>query len=682
MKSSRLQPLANIRHNACLRLSSRRARFTRRLFHVSQLTRCQQRTHATFIAAPTTSLDPNIVSVGGESPKSTTTSAGVAEDDSIILSSRPALPTTCPGCGALAQEVDAQDPGYYSRSRKAVRAYFKWKRQQSFQTAAGTHITTPDALPSRSGVDVHSYPVEVADTPRDLEVAPVPICDRCHYLVHDFRGTPIAHPSVEDIADSIEESPFTTNHVYHVLDAADFPASLIPSISSKLDLARPRSQNRRSRPFSSKPTLSFIITRSDLLGPTKEHVDTLLPYFRAVLRTALGRHGENMRLGNIHLVSAKRGWWTQEIKDDIWNRGGGNWMVGKFNVGKSNLFEVLFPKGSNERAPDYAQLVQQQSQAGKEQRFLSETSLLPPAQPETPFPVLPLVSNLPGTTASPIRLPFGNNKGELIDLPGLERGKLDQYVQQDNKLDLVMTTRPTVSQHNIKPGQSLLLGGGVVRITPLLDENDRSTIVSAYPFVPIEAHVTSTEKATGIQQQDRESGVPSILAEGVGGSMKSAGFYELDKDVTKAHAGPVIRAGVDPTKLPFQVFSTDIVIEGVGWVELVCQTRRRHKTVSQLPMLTAAASEDAQTSQVKVSTLPDDTGFQPFTPALGDEQLPPRPFPLVEIFTPEGKHITKRIPIGAWVLWKERIGNKRKVKAPVSSRRPAIGMGRPRRFSR
>ena len=333
--------------------------------------------------------------------------------------------------------------------------------------------------------------------------------------------------------------------------------------------------------------------------------------------------------------------------------------------------------------PNYAQLVQQQLQAGKEQQFLSETSLLPPAQPETPFPVLPLVSNLPGTTASPIRLPFGSNKGELIDLPGLERGNLDQYVQQDHKLDLVMTSRPTVSQHNIKPGQSLLLGGGVVRITPLLDENDRSTVMSAFPYVPIEAHVTSTEKATGIQQQDRESGVASILAEGVGGSMKSAGFYELDKDVTKAHAGPVYAGGCRSlTKLPFQVFSTDIVIEGVGWVELVCQTRRRRKTVSQLPMLSAAASEDAQRRQVQVSMLPDDTGFQPFTPALGDEQLPPRPFPLVEIFTPEGKHITKRIPIGAWVLWKERIGNKRKVKAPVSSRRPAIGMGRPRRFSR
>ena len=681
MKPSRLRPLADIRHHAHLNLQSPRTRFAHQRIHFPQLTVCQQQTQATFASASTALTGSDIVPVGGDSLNTTTTSVDYVKADALTRQSKLALPATCPGCGALTHEVDAQDPGYYSRSRKAVKAYFRWKRQ-SLQTVAGVHTTTSIALPGQDGVDVRSDPVEAAETPQDLESVPVPTCDRCHHLVHDSRGTSIAHPSVEDIADSIEESPFATNHVYHVLDSADFPASLIPSISSKLDLARPRSQNRRSRPFSSKPTLSFIITRSDLLGPTKEHVDTLLPYFRAVLRTALGRFGENMRLGNIHLVSAKRGWWTKEIKDDIWDRGGGNWMVGKFNVGKSNLFEVLFPKGSNERAPSHAQLVQQQSEAGKEQQFLSETSLLPPAQPETPFPVLPLVSNLPGTTASPIRLPFGNNKGELIDLPGLERGNLDQYVQQDHKLDLVMTSRPTVSQHNIKPGQSLLLGGGVVRITPLLDENDRSTVMSAFPFVPIEAHVTSTDKATGIQQQDRESGVASILAEGVGGSMKSAGFYELDKDVTKAHAGPVLRAGVDPTKLPFQVFSTDIVIEGVGWVELVCQTRRRRKTVSHLPMLTAAASEDAPTSQVQVSTLPDDTGFRPFTSALVDEQLPPRPFPLVEIFTPEGKHITKRVPLGAWVLWKEHIGIKRKMKAPVQPRRPRIGMGRPRRFSR
>ena len=416
------------------------------------------------------------------------------------------LPTSCPGCGALTQEVDNAEPGFYTRSRKAVRAYSKSRR-----VAAGQ-----DGDIQTEAEQVQEPPPLVAGVQE--ESVPIPVCERCHDLLYNFRGVPIAHPSLEDIADSIAESPFSRNHVYHVLDAADFPMSLEPKIISQLSLAKPRSQNRRSQhSYEHKPTLSFIITRSDLLAPTKEKVDRMMAYFQTVLRTALGRTGQNLRLGNVHLVSAKRGWWTTEIKESIWKRGGGNWMVGKFNVGKSNLFEVLFPKGSGERAPSYAELAKQQAtHQNPAPELMPESELLPPPQPESPFPALPLVSNLPGTTASPIRLPFGNHKGELIDLPGLERGNLDKYVHQDHKLDLVMTSRPKVAQHNVKPRQSLLLGGGLIRITPGLDINDPSTTMMAYPFVPLGAHVTSTEKAIGIQQQNRESGIETILAEHVG----------------------------------------------------------------------------------------------------------------------------------------------------------------------
>jgi len=52
---------------------------------------------------------------------------------------------------------------------------------------------------------------------------------------------------------------------------------------------------------------------------------------------------------------------------------------------------------------------------------VEEGSLLPPAQIEVPYPVMPVISSLPGTTASPIRVPFGSGKGELIDLPGVAR---------------------------------------------------------------------------------------------------------------------------------------------------------------------------------------------------------------------------------------------------------------------
>lgn len=582
------------------------------------------------------------------------------------------LPTSCPGCGALTQEADTAEPGFYRKSRKAVRAYLKLRR-----VAAGQDEDSQTEAEQSQEPSLLVVGVEAIGTNKDVaeESVPIPVCERCHDLLYNLRAVPIAHPSLEDIADSIAESPFSRNHVYHVLDAADFPMSLEPKIISQLSLAKPRSQNRRSQhSYEHKPTLSFIITRSDLLAPTKEKVDRMMAYFQTVLRMALGRAGQNLRLGNVHLVSAKRGWWTTEIKESIWKRGGGNWMVGKFNVGKSNLFEVLFPKGSGERAPSYAELAKQQATQKKPApELLPESGLLPPPQPESPFPALPLVSNLPGTTASPIRLPFGNHKGELIDLPGLERGNLDKYVHQDHKLDLVMTSRPKVAQHNIKPGQSLLLGGGLIRITPGLDMDDPSTTMMAYPFVPLEAHVTSTEKAIGVQQQNRESGIETILAEHVGDIFKCASTITLDTDVTKQHAGPLLRAGVSADRLPFRVYSTDLIIQGVGWVELVCQVRRRKRYQPASSAQVLPPTDEGLTRADGNEVESEGTTFKPYAPALEAVLASPDSpsYPSVGVFTPEGKHISKRIPLGAWTLWKEGGG---KIRRAATSNRPRPSM--------
>ena len=313
-------------------------------------------------------------------PSATTYSKSTTTD-------RVELPVLCPGCGALTQNVDPSEAGYYNPTRKSIKAYLRALRQNA-------HI---EAVKLQEGqVEDHDLQVVTADNPQgkpqesgSSESTPafpvdlgLPICDRCHNLLHSSQGISIAHPSVEAIADIIAESPYRRNHVYHVLDAADFPMSLIPSIHRSLSLAKPRSKNRRSQhDFSRKPTLDIIITRSDLLAPSKALVDSLMPYFTTVLREALGRRGDDMRLGNVHLVSAKRGWWTKEVKEAIWRRGGGNWMVGKVNVGKSNLFEVLFPKGSDEHKPSYTELSRaadaDNAPTVDEKTLLNESSLLP-----------------------------------------------------------------------------------------------------------------------------------------------------------------------------------------------------------------------------------------------------------------------------------------------------------------
>lgn len=447
---------------------------------------------------------------------------------------------------------------------------------------------------------------------------------------------------MESIQDTIMETPHKYNHVYHVIDAADFPMSFIPRLQTLLHLTPQRSLNRRSRVgrfyHGKKIEVSFIITRSDLLAPLKSHVDSLMPYLVTVLRDALGATGKDVRLGNVRCVSARRGWWTKELKEDIWNRGGGGWMVGKVNVGKSQLFESVFPKGrrgivkigqalSNGDAlnPEKGDVGVEDAATTLDSLPLDASSLLPPAQPETDYPEMPLVSPLPGTTASPIRVPFGNGKGELVDLPGLSRGDLELYVQNDHRPSLVMKSRVRPEQQVMKPGQSLLIGG-FIRITPTTPD----TVFMGYSFTPMESHLTSTQKAIGIQTEEAETGILNISVPGTGQKIASAGKFPLKWDVTKQRSGPVTSRGAVGRKvdqLPWRVLSTDILIEGCGWVEIVAQVRARSLETPSIGLYTPLG--EGSESQVSV----------------------PEPiWPEVEVFSPEGRFIGARRPMGAWIL--------------------------------
>lgn len=561
------------------------------------------------------------------------------------------LPQSCPGCGAFTQLVSPDQPGFYSTSRQSVKAFVAHHEQASkighvaesemFERVLGT---ADSALLSQMGLgDAKSHYSKLSVTKPII----TPVCNRCHGLTHHNTGVSVIHPTIQSVQEIISESPYKYNHIYHVLDAADFPLSLIPLVQRHLSLSPQRSLNRRAKTshfqYGRKAEMSFIITRSDLLAPKKEQVDSLMPYILQVLRDALGGSAENVRLGNVRCVSSKRGWWTTHVKEEIWTRGGGGWMVGKVNVGKSNLLENVLPKGRNEvisfDALRNAALRESQSEKPAEaQRHPTATgneiesedsrsalleqnrthflgdSLLPPAPPETPYPVLPLVSSLPGTTASPIRLPYGGGKGELVDLPGLSRGNLEEFVKDDHKLNLVMRHRIKPKQVTIRPGQSLLVGG-LVRITPTTSD----LTFLAYPFVPLQCHVTSTEKAISIHTQKEDFGISTIARQGMGSRMDPAGTFPLRWDVTKQRAGPLTRkeaAGLSPKVLPFQIFSTDVLIEGCGWVELVAQVRKKDMESADQP---------------------------------GDF-FDPRPYPRVDIFSPDGRHVGVRQPMGAWLL--------------------------------
>lgn len=477
----------------------------------------------------------------------------------------------------------------------------------------------------------------------------------------------MTHPSLQSLQNIISESPYKYNHIYHVLDAADFPLSLIPNIQRRLALSPQRSQNRRAIAsqyrHSRMMEMSFIVTRSDILAPRKEQVDRLMPYLTQVLRDALGGIAEHVRLGNIRCVSAKRGWWTSELKEEIFGRGGGGWMVGKVNVGKSNLFENVFPKGRSDIV-NFASLRAAAEQGQQKQALLSQkdapsdaaaheakrtvagpgteqlwtSSFLPPAPAEVPYPTLPLVSSLPGTTAYPIRLPFGAGKGELIDLPGLDRGGLDEFVLDKHKKDLVMQSRPKPRQLSIRPGQSLLVGG-VVRITPLTNH----LTFLAFPFIPLESHVTSTSRAVAIQTQQESSGVSVIAKPGVGSRIALAGKFSMKWDVTKKRAGPLTgkdAAGIRSDRLPFIIYSIDVLVEGCGWIELTAQVRRK----------------DFETAGENKAILDSN------------------PYPELEISSPGGRHIGIRRPMNGWLYSGQKPGSSRATVRPRRSMKGAKKM--------
>ncbi|MCJ1312300.1 hypothetical protein MMC25_005974 [Agyrium rufum] len=597
------------------------------------------------------------------------------------------LPETCPGCGAYSQFINAEEAGFYSITRKPVKAYVAAQRRE--RALELESISDAEEEPTESR-DIRAEEVEVqATTADDVEkpqeaigsadtksinaphsAPPKPICNRCHHLLHHRTGVPIIHPSISSIQSIFSESPHAYNHVYHVLDAADFPLSLIPSIHQYLALTPQRSQNRRAKTSrftqgGRKAELSFVITRADLLAPKKEQVDAMMPLLTEVLRDALGKEARDVRLGNVRCVSAKRGWWTRKLKEDIYARGGGGWMVGKVNVGKSALFENVFPKGYGE-AVNFERI-----REASIQRTLDmddDLTLLPPSPAFTPYPTLPIVSSLPGTTASPIRLPFGQGKGELIDLPGLPRRDLAPYVLPEHQESLVMTKHVTAEQQVIRPGQSLLLGGLIrIQLADSLGSDD--CVLLAAPFVNLSSHVGSTEKLAAVQSQELESNIASIAAPGIDSHIQSAGTFKLEWDVTKQRSGILTAPrgmGFKAKELPYVIYSADILIEGCGWVECAVQVRKRKMEERENQAILKANDGFVFGAPDDLAADAGEAEQRKTTGGTFNKPSYTHGVPVIEVFSPEGKGVGIRRPLGAYMLG----GQAAKISAGPRARAP------------
>lgn len=170
-----------------------------------------------------------------------------------------------------------------------------------------------------------------------------------------------------------------------------------------------------------------------------------------------------------------------------------------------------------------------------------------------------------------------------------------------------------------------MLIAGLILITP----RDTELVVLAYPFTSLPVHVTSTRKALQhIRDPDpsARSGIelfqkaptspdpsPPVSAQlhpdtaSLPEHFASAGIYTLSDTVTPQRNPLLTHKDPDSlSQLPYRVVATDLLLAGLGWVELVAQVRTRD------------AHEEVR----------------------------------VEVFTPQGKGIGQRATMGADMLRK------------------------------
>lgn len=384
------------------------------------------------------------------------------------------FPPFCPGCGAASQQNDPEAPGFYSkippkRFREKIIPESRNKEDEIFKAALArvaedTEVlqalkvvqkkgTSPDApLP---GADEFIQPeaefdlfaeekawkeeqerkkmeeaeLEVLEMVPDKEVPK--ICERCHSMLHHHTAPDLPEatkPSIARIADFIKHCGHRNNHIYHLIDAADLPLTFIPDLKREIAYHLPAVMAARL-------TISFVVTRADVLMPKEDQILKIRPKIKKILQELMPEGEELETLEQkFRIVSFRTGLGVGGLKREIKEgmREGGIWLVGKVNVGKSRVVTDIIPEGSfptplEGRKPDYTAGV-----------------------------VKPTISDLPGTTAAPVRISFIGDKrkpiGEIVDLPGLDRDSFADYVRPELKKKLILKDRMTGLSQTVKFG--------------------------------------------------------------------------------------------------------------------------------------------------------------------------------------------------------------------------------------
>ncbi|KAK6504884.1 hypothetical protein TWF481_006819 [Arthrobotrys musiformis] len=547
------------------------------------------------------------------------------------------MPESCPGCGAKSHSDDFRQPGFYGPESNMPTPKFPWDPKSPFHASPKQNLENiykaalsqmsdevkeilreanmkppvdeedepniykkirrhhPNNVEKDEDVLDDFIPYENLPSPKSTESeswfeALLPedpqhkeleirrrarhtiLCSRCRTLLH-YQNTTVQGPDATfaQAAEVIAKSPFKRVHVYHVIDAADFPMSVLPNTRKALLAGLNDLKDGKKKDLS----LSFVITRADLLMPTEQKVTSLMTYIRRVLSNYLGDADKEKTLKDLKLVSAKNNWTTERLKDEIRGRKGAVVFIGKTNVGKSRLYEAVFPKRGKKD-------LEAKKGFGRgdleEMADMLEDDFGPYIQNgrRVKYPEMPLASKVPGTTVGPISIDFAAGRGQLIDLPGFSRGGLMKYLKQDYVKQTVMVDRVNPERYIVPPEKEFLLGG-LVRVRPLQPAKGRPVTLEIAVFSNVPGHVTRGDKVEGFLNPESESEGAKrdfIWAKKAAlESFKSAGIFKLADDVTKRKSGPLVEGmGEDNFKnVSFRIYATDIVVEGFGWLEISAQ---------------------------------------------------------------------------------------------------------------
>ncbi|KAK6500701.1 hypothetical protein TWF506_003465 [Arthrobotrys conoides] len=547
------------------------------------------------------------------------------------------MPETCPGCGAKSHTGNFREPGFYGPEANMPTPKFPWNPKSPFHASPKQHLETiykaaltqmseevkeilresnmkppvdeedepkiykkiqrqhPNNLVKDEDVLDDFIPYENLPSPLSAESeswfeALVPedtqrqeldirrrarhtiLCNRCRSLLH-YQNTTVQGPDATftQAAEVIAKSPFRRVHIYHIIDAADFPMSVLPNARKAILAGLNNLKDGKKKDIS----LSFVITRADLLMPTEQKVTSLMTYIRRVLSNYLDDSDKEKTLKDLRIVSAKNGWTTERLKDEIRGRKGGVVFIGKTNVGKSRLYEAVFPKRSKKdltvkKGFGRGDLEEQAALLEDDFDFYIQNGK------RVKYPEMPLASKVPGTTVGPIAIDFAAGRGQLIDLPGFSRGGLMKYLKQDYVKQTVMVDRVNPERYIVPPEKTFLLGG-LVTVRSIQPTRGRPVTLEVAVFSNVPGHVAKGEKIEGFlnPESDSTSGKKDFLwaRKSAVESFRSAGTFTLTDDVTKRRSGPLVEGmGEDHFKnVSFRVYATDIVVEGFGWLEISAQ---------------------------------------------------------------------------------------------------------------